>query len=66
MIRHNFDVMHIEKNVFDNIMHTIFNVPRRTKDNMNVLKDLHIFGDRPRIEVPIDNIMPRKRRQSTY
>ncbi|XP_039146743.1 uncharacterized protein LOC120283984 [Dioscorea cayenensis subsp. rotundata] len=60
MIRHNLDVMHIEKNVFDNIMDTIFDIPGKTKDNLNVRKDLHILCDRPELHVPIDNTVPHK------
>ena len=32
LIRHNLDVMHIEKNVFDNVFNTIMNVPGKPKD----------------------------------
>ena len=32
--RHNLDVMHIEKNVFDNVFNTVLNVPNQTKDNL--------------------------------
>ncbi|XP_073137847.1 uncharacterized protein [Henckelia pumila] len=40
LIRHNLDVMHIEKNVFDNVFNTIMNVPGRTKDNAKSRADL--------------------------
>ena len=52
--------MHIEKNVFNNIMHTIFDIPRKTKDNMNAWKDLHILCDSLGIDVPYDNTVPCK------
>jgi len=32
LLCHNLDVMHIEKNFFDNIMNTILNVPGKTED----------------------------------
>ena len=41
-------------------MHTISDVPGKTKDNMNAWKDLHILCDRSLINVPIDNTVPRK------
>ena len=33
LIRHNLDVMHIEKNVFDNIFYTVMYVKGKSKDN---------------------------------
>ncbi|KAJ8764170.1 hypothetical protein K2173_005090 [Erythroxylum novogranatense] len=33
MVRHNLDVMHIEKNMFDNLFNTIMNIKGKTKDN---------------------------------
>lgn len=44
MIRHNLDVMHIEKNVFDNIFNTLMCVPNRTKDHVKARHDLHDLG----------------------
>ncbi|KAL0401502.1 UNVERIFIED_CONTAM: hypothetical protein Slati_4180100 [Sesamum latifolium] len=43
LIRHNLDVMHIEKNVFDNIFNTVMDVKGKTKDNLNARKDLKII-----------------------
>ncbi|XP_023639601.1 uncharacterized protein LOC111830945 [Capsella rubella] len=40
LLRHNLDVMHIEKNVFDNIINTLLNVQGKTKDNMKSRLDL--------------------------
>ena len=34
MIRHNLDVMHIEKNVFDNIFNTLLCVPNKKNDHI--------------------------------
>ncbi|KAG8382892.1 hypothetical protein BUALT_Bualt05G0126500 [Buddleja alternifolia] len=39
-IRHNLDVMHIEKNVFDNVFNMVMNVKGKTKDNINACLDL--------------------------
>ena len=40
LLRHNLDVMHIEKNFFDNIMNTVLNVQGKTKDNLKSRLDL--------------------------
>ncbi|KAG8363709.1 hypothetical protein BUALT_Bualt19G0050600 [Buddleja alternifolia] len=40
LIRHNLDVMHIEKNVCDNILWTIMGVKKKTKDNLKARRDL--------------------------
>ena len=34
LIHHNLDVMHIEKNVCDNILWTVVGVPGKCKDNL--------------------------------
>nr|GLL44794.1 uncharacterized protein LOC109162939 [Ipomoea trifida] len=46
LLRHNLDVMHIEKNVFDNVLFTLLNYPARSKDNLNARKDLVSMGIR--------------------
>ncbi|XP_048622406.1 uncharacterized protein LOC125591721 [Brassica napus] len=40
LLRHNLDVMHIEKNFFDNIFNTVLNVEGKTKDNQKSRLDL--------------------------
>ncbi|KAL0374013.1 UNVERIFIED_CONTAM: hypothetical protein Sradi_3317000 [Sesamum radiatum] len=61
LIWHNFDVMYIEKNVFDNIFNTIMDIKEKSKDNRNAWKDLAIICNRP--ELHIDecrpNVMPK-------
>ena len=49
LIRHNLDVMHIEKNFFDNIFNTIMNVEGKTKDNAKSREDLKEFCSRPEL-----------------
>ena len=39
LIRHNIDVMHTEKNFFDNIFNTVMDVQGKTKDNMKARLD---------------------------
>ncbi|KAK9050828.1 hypothetical protein SSX86_030202 [Deinandra increscens subsp. villosa] len=46
LIRHNLDVMHIEKNVFDNLFHMIMDT-NRSKDNIKARQDLELICDRP-------------------
>ena len=46
MIRHNLDVMHIEKNVFDNIFNTLLCVPGKTKNHLKGRHDLRELGIR--------------------
>lgn len=44
-IRHMLDVMHIVKNIFDNVFNTVMNVKGKSKDHLKArmdLKDLHI------------------------
>ncbi|KAL0446018.1 UNVERIFIED_CONTAM: hypothetical protein Slati_1729700 [Sesamum latifolium] len=40
LIRHNLDVMHIKKDIFDNIFNTIMDVKGKTKDNVKARLDL--------------------------
>ncbi|CAH9111690.1 unnamed protein product [Cuscuta epithymum] len=49
LIRHNLDVMHIEKNVFDNIFNTVMNFKGRTKDGLSSRRDIALYCDRPEI-----------------
>jgi len=46
LLRHNLDVMHIEKNVCDNVIYTLLNEPKKSKDNLSARKDLRAMGIR--------------------
>ena len=46
LIRHNLDVMHIEKNVCDNVIYTLLNEHGKTKDHLNARKDLEALNIR--------------------
>ncbi|XP_074283399.1 uncharacterized protein LOC141607949 [Silene latifolia] len=48
-IRHSLDVMHIEKNVCDNIINTLLNVPNKSKDNKAARKDMMDMKIRPEL-----------------
>ena len=45
-LRHNLDVMHIEKNICDNLLGTFMNVQGKTKDTLNSRLDLEDLGIR--------------------
>ncbi|KAL8087839.1 hypothetical protein AgCh_037834 [Apium graveolens] len=51
LIRHNLDVMHVEKNVFDNVFKTVINVTGKTKDNDKARLDLKDICKRPALEL---------------
>ncbi|KAM6569727.1 hypothetical protein CsatB_017712 [Cannabis sativa] len=46
VLRHNLDVMHIEKNVSDSLINTLFNIPGRSKDGIKSRLDLKEMGTR--------------------
>lgn len=48
-LRHCLNVMHIEKNVCDNIIHTLLNVNKKSKDHIDVRRDLKDMNLRPDI-----------------
>jgi hypothetical protein len=49
LLWHNLDVMHIEKNVMDNILGTILDIKRKTKDSLAARLDLQEIGLRPKL-----------------
>ncbi|KAL0284774.1 UNVERIFIED_CONTAM: hypothetical protein Sangu_2809900 [Sesamum angustifolium] len=61
VIRHNLDIMHIEKNVFDSIFNNVMDIKGKMKGNMNAWKDLKIICNRPELEVNErrPNVMPK-------
>ncbi|XP_057773074.1 uncharacterized protein LOC130992454 [Salvia miltiorrhiza] len=50
LIRHNLDVMHIEKNVFDNVFNTVLNVKGKTKDTEKSREELNTFCKRKELK----------------
>ncbi|KAL0337733.1 UNVERIFIED_CONTAM: hypothetical protein Scaly_2048400 [Sesamum calycinum] len=50
-MRHNLDVMHIEKNVCDNILGTLMNISGKTKDNKRARRDLMDKGLKPNLHL---------------
>ncbi|XP_057247483.1 uncharacterized protein LOC125492831 [Beta vulgaris subsp. vulgaris] len=63
LIRHNLDVMHIEKNFFDQLIHTVMDVKGQTSDNVSARKDLKCVCKRRQLELTYDErgneIMPK-------
>ncbi|KAL6269216.1 hypothetical protein ACE6H2_026127 [Prunus campanulata] len=45
-LRHNLDVMHVEKNVFDTLIGTILDIKEKTKDTIKARLDLERMGIR--------------------
>jgi len=61
LLRHNLDVMHIEKNICDNILGTIMNIKGKSKDTiktrldlekMGLRSDLHLLKDDEKFKMP--------------
>ncbi|XP_060169988.1 uncharacterized protein LOC132600681 [Lycium barbarum] len=51
LLRHNLDVMHIEKNVCDNVINTLLNDIGKSKDNLHAREDLREMGIRKELWV---------------
>lgn len=49
MIRHNLDMMHIEKNFFDKIFNTVLNFDDKIKDNPQSRLDTRKYCNRPQL-----------------
>ena len=60
LVRHNLDVMHIEKNVFDNVFNTVMDIKGKTKDNVNARLDLSMLCKRPELKIVEVNGKPSK------
>ncbi|XP_047320563.1 uncharacterized protein LOC124924590 [Impatiens glandulifera] len=65
LIRHNLDFMHIEKNVFENIINTIMNVKAKTNDNLNARKNMFLVCNRLELHVDLDTLS-RKPKKASY
>nr|XP_011468530.1 PREDICTED: uncharacterized protein LOC101308701 [Fragaria vesca subsp. vesca] len=57
-IRHCLDVMHIEKNVCDSIVGTVFEFKDKTKDIVKAHKDLQLMNIRPHLWLTTSGSMP--------
>jgi len=64
LLRHNLDVMHIEKNVFENIFNTVMDVKGKTKDNIKARLDVALLCNRQNMELVCDESRVAKPRVS--
>ena len=64
LLRHNLDVMHIEKNVFENIFNTVMDVKGKIKDNIKARLDVALFCNRKNMELVCDGLRVAKPRAS--
>ena len=46
LLRHNLDAMHVEKNIFDNVIGTVISIKGKMKDSLNTRLDLKEMGIR--------------------
>jgi hypothetical protein len=64
LLHHNLEVMHIEKNVFENIFNTVMDMKGKTKDNITALMDITLFCNRKNMELVFDGSQVVKPRAS--
>jgi hypothetical protein len=64
LLHHNLDVMHIEKNVFENIFNTVMDVKGKTNDYIKARLDLALFCNCKNIELVCDGSRVAKPRAS--
>jgi hypothetical protein len=50
-LRHNLDVMHIEKNICESVLGTLMNIDGKTNDTANKRKDLMLMGIRKELHL---------------
>ncbi|KAK9277062.1 hypothetical protein L1049_006601 [Liquidambar formosana] len=50
-LRHNLDVMHIEKNICDNVLGTLMSIDGKTKDTVKARMDLEAMGRRKELHL---------------
>ena len=50
-LKHNLDVMHIEKNVCDNFLGTLLRDPHKSKNTDNAKRDLETLGIRQELHL---------------
>jgi hypothetical protein len=43
LLRHNLNIIHIEKNMFENIFNTVIDVKGKTKDNIKARLDITLY-----------------------
>ncbi|XP_075486375.1 uncharacterized protein LOC142525980 [Primulina tabacum] len=58
LLRHNLDMMHVEKNVCENIIGTLLNLKKKFKDGVNARKDLE--------ELALRDLLPKGPRNAIF
>ena len=48
-MRHNLDMMHVEKNVCDNVVSTLLNIDHKSKGNLKAQRDIEHLGIRKKL-----------------
>ncbi|XP_061995536.1 uncharacterized protein LOC133713509 isoform X1 [Rosa rugosa] len=66
LLRHNLDMMHIEKNICESIIGTLLNMKGKTKDNLNSRKDLKVMGIRKKLHPKQDGSSKSKSDKAPY
>jgi hypothetical protein len=64
LLCHNLDVIHIEKNMFENIFNTVMDVKGKTKDNIKARLDIALFCNHKNMELVCDESRVAKPRAS--
>jgi hypothetical protein len=62
LLCHNLDVMHIEKNMFENIFNTVMDVKGKTKDNIKARLDITLYYNRNNMKLVYDESQVAKPR----
>jgi hypothetical protein len=62
LLHHNFNVMHIKKNVFEKIFNTVMDVKGKTKDNIKARLDIALFYNRKNMDLVYDGSQVAKPR----
>jgi hypothetical protein len=60
VFRHNLDVMHIEKNMFENIFNMVMDVKEKIKNNIKARMNIVLFCDRQIMELLNDGVCVAK------
>ncbi|XP_062014790.1 uncharacterized protein LOC133731433 [Rosa rugosa] len=66
LLRHNLDMMHIEKNICESIIGTLLNMKGKTKDNLNSRKDLKVMGIKKKLHPKEDGSSKSKSDAAPY
>jgi hypothetical protein len=66
LLHHNLDVMHIEKNLFENIFNTVMDVKGKKKDNIKARLEVALFCNRKNMELVCDGHGSQNQEQALY